>query len=83
MGLMQCRPACVNDLPIKEVDPKFHWDRLWPTTGRPCRSLRFRRVNGAFALQSTSSDPRLGRYHPCGLSQAVRHERLFDYQRGI
>jgi nuclear transport factor 2 (NTF2) superfamily protein len=24
-GLMQCRFACINDLPIKEADRKFHW----------------------------------------------------------
>ena len=26
-GLMQRRLACINDLPIRESDRKFHWDR--------------------------------------------------------
>jgi nuclear transport factor 2 (NTF2) superfamily protein len=26
-GLMQRRFACINDLPIKESDRKYHWDR--------------------------------------------------------
>ena len=26
-GLMHHRYACINDLPIKESDRKFHWDR--------------------------------------------------------
>jgi nuclear transport factor 2 (NTF2) superfamily protein len=26
-GLMEERHACINDLPIKEGDRKFHWDR--------------------------------------------------------
>lgn len=29
-GLMQRRFACINDLPIKEADRKFHWDRSGP-----------------------------------------------------
>jgi uncharacterized protein len=29
-GLMQHRYACINDLPIKESDRKFHWDRSRP-----------------------------------------------------
>jgi uncharacterized protein len=26
-GLMRLRYACINDLPIKESDRKYHWDR--------------------------------------------------------
>lgn len=26
-GLMKIRFACINDLPIKEADRKYHWDR--------------------------------------------------------
>lgn len=29
-GLMQERHASINDLPIKEADRKFHWDRSGP-----------------------------------------------------
>jgi nuclear transport factor 2 (NTF2) superfamily protein len=29
-GLMQRRLACINDLPIKESDRKFFWDRSGP-----------------------------------------------------
>lgn len=29
-GLMQRRFACINDLPIRESDRKFHWDRSGP-----------------------------------------------------
>lgn len=29
-GLMQHRFACINDLPIKESDRKYHWDRSGP-----------------------------------------------------
>jgi nuclear transport factor 2 (NTF2) superfamily protein len=29
-GLMKRRFACINDLPIKEGDRKFHWDRSRP-----------------------------------------------------
>jgi nuclear transport factor 2 (NTF2) superfamily protein len=29
-GLMQRRLACINDLPIKESDRKYHWDRSGP-----------------------------------------------------
>jgi len=29
-GLMQRRFACINDLPIKESDRKYHWDRSGP-----------------------------------------------------
>ena len=29
-GLMHHRYACINDLPIKEADRKFHWDRSGP-----------------------------------------------------
>jgi nuclear transport factor 2 (NTF2) superfamily protein len=29
-GLMARRYACINDLPIREVDRKFHWDRSGP-----------------------------------------------------
>ncbi|HVJ33307.1 MAG TPA: nuclear transport factor 2 family protein [Terriglobia bacterium] len=29
-GLMQKRFACINDLPIKESDRKYHWDRSKP-----------------------------------------------------
>jgi uncharacterized protein len=29
-GLMQRRFACINDLPIRETDRKFHWDRHSP-----------------------------------------------------
>ena len=29
-GLMQRRFACINDLPIKEGDRKYHWDRSGP-----------------------------------------------------
>ena len=29
-GLMQYRRASINDLPIKEADRKFHWDRSGP-----------------------------------------------------
>ena len=29
-GLMQRRYACINDLPIRESDRKFHWDRSGP-----------------------------------------------------
>jgi hypothetical protein len=29
-GLMQKRFACINDLPIKESDRKFHWDHNGP-----------------------------------------------------
>jgi hypothetical protein len=29
-GLMQRRFACINDLPIKAADRKFHWDRSGP-----------------------------------------------------
>jgi nuclear transport factor 2 (NTF2) superfamily protein len=35
-GLMQRRFACINDLPIKETDRKYHW----PLGRRPtCASL--------------------------------------------
>jgi hypothetical protein len=30
LGLMEHRYACINDLPIKESDRKFHWDRADP-----------------------------------------------------
>jgi uncharacterized protein len=29
-GLMQKRFACINDLPIKESERKYHWDRSGP-----------------------------------------------------
>lgn len=29
-GLMKRRLACINDLPIKEADRKFHWPRVNP-----------------------------------------------------
>jgi uncharacterized protein len=29
-GLMRVRHACINDLPIRESDRKFHWDRSGP-----------------------------------------------------
>jgi nuclear transport factor 2 (NTF2) superfamily protein len=29
-GLMEQRHACINDLPIKENDRKYHWDRSAP-----------------------------------------------------
>jgi nuclear transport factor 2 (NTF2) superfamily protein len=29
-GLMEERHACINDLPIKESDRKYHWDRGGP-----------------------------------------------------
>lgn len=29
-GLMARRYACINDLPIREADRKFHWDRSGP-----------------------------------------------------
>lgn len=29
-GLMQRRLACINDVPIKESDRKYHWDRSAP-----------------------------------------------------
>jgi nuclear transport factor 2 (NTF2) superfamily protein len=29
-GLMARRYACINDLPIRETDRKFHWDRSGP-----------------------------------------------------
>jgi uncharacterized protein len=29
-GLMQKRYACINDLPIKESERKYHWDRSGP-----------------------------------------------------
>ena len=29
-GLMVKRYACINDLPIKEADRKYHWDRSGP-----------------------------------------------------
>jgi nuclear transport factor 2 (NTF2) superfamily protein len=29
-GLMQRRLACINDLPIRESDRNFHWDRSGP-----------------------------------------------------
>ena len=29
-GLMEMRFACINDLPIRESERKFHWDRLRP-----------------------------------------------------
>jgi hypothetical protein len=29
-GLMQRRFACINDLPIKESERKYHWDRSRP-----------------------------------------------------
>ncbi|MBV8625525.1 MAG: nuclear transport factor 2 family protein [Herbaspirillum sp.] len=29
-GLMRIRHACINDLPIKESERKFHWDRSAP-----------------------------------------------------
>jgi uncharacterized protein len=29
-GLMQRRFACINDLPIKQSDRKYHWDRSGP-----------------------------------------------------
>ncbi len=29
-GLMRTRHACINDLPIKESDRKFHWDTSGP-----------------------------------------------------
>lgn len=29
-GLMRLRHASINDLPIKEADRKFHWDRSGP-----------------------------------------------------
>jgi nuclear transport factor 2 (NTF2) superfamily protein len=32
-GLMQRRFACINDLPIKESERKYHWDRSRPRPG--------------------------------------------------
>jgi len=32
-GLMQRRYACINDLPIKSSERKFHWDRVLPRPG--------------------------------------------------
>ncbi|MBS1183738.1 MAG: hypothetical protein H6Q99_3618 [Proteobacteria bacterium] len=32
-GLMAARYACINDLPIKESDRKFFWDRSAPRPG--------------------------------------------------
>ncbi|XUJ36393.1 DUF1348 family protein [Bradyrhizobium japonicum] len=29
-GLMRRRFACINDLPIKELERKYHWDRSKP-----------------------------------------------------
>ncbi len=29
-GLMEQRYACINDLPIRESDRKYHWDRSGP-----------------------------------------------------
>jgi nuclear transport factor 2 (NTF2) superfamily protein len=29
-GLMRRRLACINDLPIRETDRKYHWDRSGP-----------------------------------------------------
>lgn len=29
-GLMEQRHACINDVPIRESDRKFHWDRSSP-----------------------------------------------------
>jgi uncharacterized protein len=29
-GLMEHRYACINDLPIREADRKYHWDRSGP-----------------------------------------------------
>lgn len=29
-GLMRVRHACINDLPIRESERKFHWDRSAP-----------------------------------------------------
>jgi uncharacterized protein len=29
-GLMEWRYACINDLPLKESDRKYHWDRSGP-----------------------------------------------------
>lgn len=29
-GLMEVRHACINDLPIKETDRKYYWDRSGP-----------------------------------------------------
>jgi uncharacterized protein len=29
-GLMRRRFACINDLPIRETDRKYHWDRKGP-----------------------------------------------------
>jgi hypothetical protein len=29
-GLMRCRYACINDLPIAASERKFHWDRSHP-----------------------------------------------------
>jgi uncharacterized protein len=29
-GLMRTRFACINDLPIKETERKYHWDRSGP-----------------------------------------------------
>jgi nuclear transport factor 2 (NTF2) superfamily protein len=38
-GLMRRRFACINDLPIREIDRKFHWDRAGPRpTGHPSLS---------------------------------------------
>jgi nuclear transport factor 2 (NTF2) superfamily protein len=38
-GLMEERFACINDLPIKESDRKFHWDRSGPRpAGHPSLS---------------------------------------------
>jgi nuclear transport factor 2 (NTF2) superfamily protein len=35
-GLMRLRHASINDLPIKEADRKFHWDRSGPRpSGHP------------------------------------------------
>ena len=38
-GLMEERHACINDLPIKESDRKYHWDRSGPRpVGHPSLS---------------------------------------------
>lgn len=38
-GLMQRRFACINDLPIKKTERKFHWDRSAPRpAGHPSLS---------------------------------------------
>lgn len=29
-GLMRLRYACINDLPIRDAERKFHWDRTGP-----------------------------------------------------